>query len=580
MPRARAWGGPRRVALLAILFALVGASGCAFFNTYTNARRFFREADNAPLGPDGRVTPTARKAYDTSIEKCKKLLDLYPDSKWVDDTLYLMSRAYFGKAEYGSCLRRLDELDERFPEHDWQEPVLYMRGVCLLEDGDEAQAIAVLERLQERYPKSEYLAEGMYRRGEAEYRLHNWAAAEDAYQRLLDGVGDSDFHDAARLKIALAQRELGQDSLAVTSLAALAAVGRDRRKVFEGQLTAAEILLEQRRLAECAALLGELEPVSENFQSRAQVLLLQARVAEAEERYDEAMLQFENVATEFPKSNPAAEAWYRIGLIRQNRQGDLEQAIQAYDQSTKEVPRSLFGDLAASKRRAAQEVLDVQARFGSMPADSLGGEREGLQFRLAENQFLRLENPQDALVAYTELLEEYPTSPLAPQAAYAIAYLNRYSLADSAATQAAVVLLLHRYPDSEAAAFVGGWPAALGFEVPPPTAPPVQIVQRQTAPPPALSDSLQVDPPSGRPDTLRAAPMPGRPDTLRVAPMPGRPDTLRVAPMPGQPDTLRAAPPSALPDTLRAAPPSVLPDTLSANGEADSLEPPEPRDEP
>jgi TolA-binding protein len=509
MPRALAWRGARRLALLAILLALAGGSGCAYFNTYTNARRFFRDGENALPAADGRVTPTARKAYDSCIEKCKKLLELYPESKYVDDTLYLMSRAYFGKAEYGSCLRRLDELDERFPEHRWQEHALFMRGVCLLEDGDEAQAIAVLERLQAQYPQSEYLAEGMYRRGEAEYRLRNWAAAQDAYQRLLAAVPDSDFHDAARLKVALAQRELGQDSLAVASLAELAAVGRDRRRVFEGQLTAAELLLEQRRLAECATLLGELEPVAENFQARAQVLLLQARVTEAEERFSEALVQFENVATEFPRSNPAAEAWYRIGLLRQNRMGDLEQAVQAYDQATKEVPQSLFGDLAANKRRAAQEVLDVQARFGAMPADSLGAEREALQFRLAENQFLRLENPQDALVEYARLLEEYPASPFAPQAAYAIAYLGRYSVPDSAAARWAVARILEQYPDSEAAGFVKSWPAALG---PGPQAAPV--VPPPSAPAsPAPADSLALPASPAPADSLALPALPTTPDS-------------------------------------------------------------------
>ncbi len=490
MPRGAGLRAAPRLMAFALLLVLAGASGCAYFNTFSNAKRAFREAERTPLAPDGRATPTGRKAYDTCIAKCKKLLELYPESKWVDDTLYLMSRAYFGKAEYGSCLRRLDDLDKRFPEHPWQEPVLYMRGVCLLEDGDEASAIAALERLQERYPRSKHLAEGMYRRGEAEYRLGNWVAATAAYRRLLEAIGESDFHDAARLKIALAQRELGQDSLAVAGLAELAAVGRDRRKVFEGQLSAAEILLDQRRLAESAKLLGELEPNAENFQSRAQVLLLKARVAEAEERYGESVLLFENVATEFPRSNPAAEAWYRIGLIRQNRMGDLAQAVQAYDQATKEVPRSLFGDLAVSKRRAAQEVIDVQARFGSMAADSLGAERAALQFRLAENQFLRLDNPLQAQGEYARLLADYPESAFAPQAAYAIAYIGRHSLADSAVARWAVALLLERYPESEAASFVAGWPAELGEG--PVTAPALAAAPAPpVAPPaPAAVDSL------------------------------------------------------------------------------------------
>ena len=560
MPRRVGPRAAQRLTALALLLVLAGAGGCAYFNTFSNAKRAFHEAERTPLAPDGRVTPSGRKAYDTCVEKCKKLLELYPESKWVDDTLYLMSRAYFGKAEYGSCLRRLDDLDERFPEHRWQEPALYMRGVCLLEDGDEASAIATLERLQERYPRSKHLAEGMYRRGEAEYRLGNWAAATAAYRRLLESLDESDFHDAARLKIAMAQRELGQDSLAVTSLADLAAVGRDRRKVFEGQLTAAEILLEQRRLAECGKLLEELEPIAENFQSRAQVLLLKARLTEIEERHEESVILFENVATEFPRSNPAAEAWYRIGLIRQNRQGDLAQAIQAYDQATKEVPRSLFGDLAVSKRRAAQEVIDVQARFGAMPADSLGAEREALQFRLAENQFLRLDNPQQAQGEYARLLVDHPESAFAPQAAYAVAYISRYSLADSAVARWAVALLLERYSESEAASFVAAWPALLG---PGPATAPV-------LPPPSMpAPAVPAEPgPSDLVPASESAPLDSAAPVLPVLPAAAPRDSL---PVPAPFDSLRSP---------------AMPETLGTPAASDSLEtpqstaPPEGSDEP
>ncbi|MBM4117729.1 tetratricopeptide repeat protein [bacterium] len=378
MPRPRATTARARgLAALLLLLTIAGLGGCAYFNTYTNARRFFREAETTPLGPDGRITPGARKAYDSCVEKCKKLMELYPDSKWVDDTLYLISRAYFGKGEYGSCLRRLDELDERFPEHRWRESVLYMRGVSLLEEGDEAKAIVALERLQEEFPSSTYLAEGLFRRGEAEYRLGNWSAAETAYRRLLASMAESEFHDAARLKIALAQRELKQDSLAVASLAELARVGRDRRRVFEGQLAAVEILLAQRRLDECAAVIEEIELVAESFQSRGQVLLLKGRLAEARGELAEAITLFENIAGEFPSSTTAAEAWYRIGLLRQNRENDLAEAIKAYDAAAKAGPRSVFGDLAAGKRRAAQEVIDVQARFGAMAPDSAGPSGRG-----------------------------------------------------------------------------------------------------------------------------------------------------------------------------------------------------------
>jgi len=449
-----------RLAVLVILLGTtVGQFGaCAYFNTFTNAKHSFREAEDMEPNPDGKLTPGARKKYDESIEKSRKLLELYPDSKWVDDAIFLMSRSYFAKSEFGRCLRRLDELEERFPDHPWQERALFMRGICHLEDGDEARAITILQRMEEVYPKSEHLAEGIFRGGEAEYRLGNWEAAVAAYQHLLDRFKHSDWNDEAELKIARSQRELGQDSLAVATVMHLAEVGQNRRRVFEGQLLGATILFDRRDFESCRVILEELEPVADNFQARGEVLMLLARITEVGGQLDEAVMAMEAVATEFPRSIHAAEAWYRIGLIRQNREEDFELAIEAYDQAKREAPRSLFSDLAGNKRRAVQELMDFQASFGDSPPDSSAAE---LQFKQAENHFLLLENPEQALLEYGRVLDEYPESPLAPQAAYAIAYIQRYSLADSIAALAAADRLLERYPDSEAAAFVADWRAAL-----------------------------------------------------------------------------------------------------------------------
>jgi TolA-binding protein len=450
----------RRAARAALWLALpLTLAGCAYFNTYSNAKKFFRDAQEQELDPQGKVTSQARRKYDDSIAKCQKLLDLYPNSRWADDALLLMSRAYFEKQEYNSCLRRLDELDERFPKHPFAEEVLFMRGVCHLEGGDESRAIATLQRLEQEYPKSKHLAEAITRSGDAEYRIGNWESAITAYRRLLERFDKSDWNDEARLRIARSQRELKQDSLAVVDLQVLADRGRDRGVIFEGQLLEAEILIDLKRYAESRALLDQLEPVAENFKSRPQVLLLSAKLRELEGDLPTTVTALENVAKEFPRSNYSAEAYYRIGLIRQLREGDLEKALESYDLAAKEVPRSLYGDLATNKHRAIQELLDVQKSMGESPTDSSAAQ---IQFRMAENQYLRLEDPQAAVPEYRKVLDDYPDNALAPAAAYALGYIYRYALADTAAALEMVDLLTSRYPASEAAAFVASWPRDLG----------------------------------------------------------------------------------------------------------------------
>jgi outer membrane protein assembly factor BamD (BamD/ComL family) len=438
--------------LLAIL--LFSVVGCAYFNTFANARQAFRKAEEAALDRNGNLSSAARRDYDQCVRKCQKLLDEYPESKWADDALFLMSRAFFNKKEYGRCLRRLNELRERFPEHPFQEEGLFMRGVCYLERDDESRAITELERLEEEFPKSDFLAEGIYRIAEAEFRLNNWEAAIEAYGRLLSRFKKSEWNDLSRMQRAKSWQKLGQTKEVLLETEALDEVGVDRGIVFEGQVLRVETLLEIGSLQEADSLLRDLEKVAENFQSRGPVLLLQSRVLEGEEDLEGAVTILENVITEFPRSLSSSEAWYRIGLIRQIREGRLEEAAEAFGKSMAETSGSIFGGLAASRKVALEEFIKARETMSDAEGDSSAAEA---RFRLAENQFLRLEDSESALQEYESLLRDFPDSPWAEKAAFARCYLYRYVFADTSAALEASEELLENYPDCEAVDWVKNW---------------------------------------------------------------------------------------------------------------------------
>ncbi len=449
----------RWVAVLALLLLAGALVDCAYFNTYTNAKKSFKEAEDMPVDPTGKLTPQARRSYDACVTKCQKLLDEFPDSKWVDDALFLMSKSYFRKKEYGRCLTRLDELNERFPEHPFHEEALFLRGVAHLEREEESRAIAVLARLEETYPESEYLAEAMYRGAEAEYQLGNWDAALEAFGKLLDRFERSDWNDEARLKRGRIYVEHEDYESAVLEFEKLAATARKRGLAFDGQMQQVESLIELRKLEEAHAQLDDMEPVAENFHKRAEVLLLRALVYEKQQRIDEAVQLLEDVAVEFVNQAHAAEAWYRIGLLNQIQLDDRDAALESFGKAVSEGGRGIFRDLAARRKQALEDFILAQESASTAEGDSSLAEA---QYRLAENQFLSLEDPEAALEAYQSVLVEFPESPWAPRAAYALCYIQRYNLADTLAALDASRHLLEVYPESEAAKWVSGWNRELG----------------------------------------------------------------------------------------------------------------------
>ena len=91
----------KRMAVLLILGALV-FSGCAYFNTFYNAKKQFGDAEKAYLAnpPDLEISSGQRDLYEQAIKKASKILVFYPNSKYVDDALFLMGKAYFRTVSY------------------------------------------------------------------------------------------------------------------------------------------------------------------------------------------------------------------------------------------------------------------------------------------------------------------------------------------------------------------------------------------------------------------------------------------------------------------------------------------------
>jgi len=70
------------------LVLLVAFAGCAYYNTFYLARRYFREGNRAQeRSLSDTPTPEAVQKYDATIRQCAKILVDYPKSKWLDDAL-------------------------------------------------------------------------------------------------------------------------------------------------------------------------------------------------------------------------------------------------------------------------------------------------------------------------------------------------------------------------------------------------------------------------------------------------------------------------------------------------------------
>ncbi len=99
-----------RISLLVLAMLLSFGMGCAYFNTYYLANKYFNEAERIRLQNNGIVDARARNAYRDAITWSSEILQTYNDSHYVDDSLFIIGMSHYHQKEYVEARTKFDEL--------------------------------------------------------------------------------------------------------------------------------------------------------------------------------------------------------------------------------------------------------------------------------------------------------------------------------------------------------------------------------------------------------------------------------------------------------------------------------------
>ncbi len=137
----------KRLAAVSLIILL----SCAYFNTFYNARTYFNQAEKKY--EQSGLSSDVQKNYRRVIEKCSKVLDRYPHSKYVDDALYLMAVSYMRLGEKQKSKRKFEELFTFFPDSRLKNRAMLDYASLLVSIGEYDSARAVIKSIEEKKSK-------------------------------------------------------------------------------------------------------------------------------------------------------------------------------------------------------------------------------------------------------------------------------------------------------------------------------------------------------------------------------------------------------------------------------------------
>ena len=130
------------------------ATGCAYYNTFYLAKRYYGEGQRAQeKSTSDAPTPEASAKYDAAVRQCNKVLSDYANSKWADDAAYLLGASLYGKGEYRDAIKQLQGFRAQYPKSPFAPDARFVEGLAHYRLKEYPQADSILHDVDAANPK-------------------------------------------------------------------------------------------------------------------------------------------------------------------------------------------------------------------------------------------------------------------------------------------------------------------------------------------------------------------------------------------------------------------------------------------
>jgi tetratricopeptide (TPR) repeat protein len=392
--------GSALVLRLALALLLLGAGCGAYFNTYYNASKAYRKGEATLEGASG--AKAARSNYDDCLKISSKLLQFYPDSRWVDDTVLLIGQCYYRLDQHHRAIRKFDELEASYPDSPLLPRARIWRARSYLALGREDDCLSDLARMDlaelERADRTEAL------RVYAElYR------EEKSRDRLLEVLGrsleEARFRDKADLNADMAAtlEEEGRWEDALRHYNAVRRYRPAHSLLFRSWLGTLDNSLRLGRLDQVERRVSRLRKDERFYEERHALDLREGWLKERQGQLPEARSTWALILKDFPRTESSAAAAYSLGRSYLVVDDQLDSARTYLKRTASEKQGSAWAD-SSTRQLALLETLD-KSRKEIRRLDDLWTQRrtalhpDSARLTLARSFLPSLRARRDSLVA-------------------------------------------------------------------------------------------------------------------------------------------------------------------------------------
>jgi len=346
-----------------ILTSLLLVVGCAYYNTFFNAKLNYREAVKAQKNSKStsRISGKIKQKYQKAIEKSWKLIKIYGDSnKYADDALLLIGKSYYQLHEYVKAERTLTQFLQKYlrSEHI-PEAKLWLARTYIAEDRKD-DALDILNSLLAEKLPNRLAAEAFYILGELYYEQEDYPNAIKFLEKCVHITRDDGMKGDALYMMGESYYNLEDYDNSMASFLKLSKLDIPPIREYEAKAKVVESLIELKRYDEAETILKKMLR-SQRFKK--QYSLIETRLAnlyEIQGQTDFARDYYYEIIKKYPRSEGASLCYYYLGQLYEFEYGNLDSAKAYYDKVKNLKSQEEVAKEAREKAKLLAEYLKIR----------------------------------------------------------------------------------------------------------------------------------------------------------------------------------------------------------------------------
>ncbi|MEA1972648.1 MAG: tetratricopeptide repeat protein, partial [Candidatus Cloacimonadota bacterium] len=355
------------------------------------------------LRENGKPSRNAIKKYNKVIKKCGKIITNHKDSKYVDDSVFLIGKCKFYKNRgFTGAIEKFDELIKFYPDSPFvNEAHLYL-AKSLHKNSNRAEATEYLNNLLENYDLVEVHPQALKLLSEFSEFEEDIEKQKLFLQRIIDNYPESEIYNSAYFDLAIIEFNLKnyQESFEHFTELVNKKIAKEMELNCKYYIALNSLKLENTEFAlETIDKLIKKESLQEKI-TRDEIL--KARILEEKESYEASISLYKDIINNNEKTKFAAESSYYLADLYFLKQSEYDLAIENYKAVKTQFRKSEFVEKAVSKSAIVSQIVQYQNPSNLTASEDMVDE----QFKLAEYYFDILNAPDSADVVYDKILNQ------------------------------------------------------------------------------------------------------------------------------------------------------------------------------